>query len=408
MTQQVFETSVILAKDNYKDEEFLRPFSRKGVNMRCKKCRKSIPDNSKFCNHCGTKQKQEKMYRRPDGLYEKSISIDGKRKMFRGKTEKEVTQKILDYNREEDLKNNGIPFEKVAEEWKDSCFDTLAYSTQVSYRSKLKRAAEHFAKTPVTRIEYFDIERYLKNFPKSWGYKTYVGYLSIVSMIFDFACRMGYTNQNPCSFVRVPKGLKREHRRGLTAEEIEIVKTSTSTQCGLLAYFILYTGLRRGEVMALQWKDIDFKNKEITVDKSISWHSNDPHIKSPKTEKGKRKVILLDCLAEKLEPVKGNKNDIVFSDNGKYFLNSKLTRLWNKYKEETGLTEITPHMLRHSYSAILFDAGISAKDSQDLLGHAQFSTTMDIYTDISQRHKEATRNTLNAYINKVATQQVTQ
>ena len=68
--------------------------------MKCKKCRKTIPDGSKFCNHCGTPTEKKKLYRRPDGLYEKSMTINGKRKMFRGKTEKEVYQKIAAFSEE--------------------------------------------------------------------------------------------------------------------------------------------------------------------------------------------------------------------------------------------------------------------------------------------------------------------
>ena len=66
--------------------------------MKCKKCRKDIPDGSKFCNHCGAPvEARKKLYRRPDGLYEKIMIIDGKRVAFRAKKEAEVYKKIREY-----------------------------------------------------------------------------------------------------------------------------------------------------------------------------------------------------------------------------------------------------------------------------------------------------------------------
>ena len=81
--------------------------------MKCKKCRKEIPDGSKFCNHCGTPQTgRQKLYRRKDGLYEKIMTIDGKRVAFRAKKEADVFKKIREY---EEKKERGELFEDVAE-----------------------------------------------------------------------------------------------------------------------------------------------------------------------------------------------------------------------------------------------------------------------------------------------------
>ena len=75
-----------------------------------------------------------------------------------------------------------------------------------------------------------------------------------------------------------------------------------------------------------------------------------------------------------------------------------------RWREQTGLLDVTPHVIRHGYSTMCFNAGLTPKDMQDLLGHAQFSTTMDIYTDIQKEHKEETRAVLNDYIKTKMTQ----
>lgn len=365
--------------------------------MRCKKCRKTIPDGSKFCNHCGTPQEKKKFYRRPDGLYEKSITINGKRKVFRGRDEKEIERKMLEYNQETEKHKNGLPFKVVANDWERETYETIAYNTERGYRPRAARAIEHFDDMPITQIKIQDINRYINLFPKTWAFKTVNAYFSVLSLIFNYACRCGYIEHNPCEYVKLPKGLKKGHRRAPTETEIDIIKSSTNVDGGLIAYFFLFSGLRRGEALALTWNDIDFEKKIISVTKSVYWVSNSPHIKPPKTEKGNREVVLLDCLADLLKPIKGKNEDLVFGDEGKLYTNKRFAALWKRYQNATGLNEVTPHVARHGFASMCFDAQIDIKDVQDLMGHAQYSTTSDIYTHISETHKENTLKKLNEY-----------
>lgn len=71
---------------------------------------------------------------------------------------------------------------------------------------------------------------------------------------------------------------------------------------------------------------------------------------------------------------------------------------WEAYVKATGLT-ITPHQLRHAYAGVLFEAGLDAKDAQELMGHANISVTRDIYTQISKTHKIKAQEKLNAFVN---------
>ena len=92
--------------------------------MKCKKCRKTIPDGSKFCNHCGAPLGgKKKLYRRPDGLYEKIMMIDGKRVAFRAQKEADVYKKIREYEAREE---QGPLFEEIADRWESEHRQTLA------------------------------------------------------------------------------------------------------------------------------------------------------------------------------------------------------------------------------------------------------------------------------------------
>ena len=187
-------------------------------------------------------------------------------------------------------------------------------------------------------------------------------------------------------------------REAITEQDTLTVSKMLNCTFGLLAFFYLCTGLRKSEALALQWRDIDFENKRIYVYKSLYYISNSPHIKkNTKTKSGERYVILLDCLADQLLPVQGKPEEYVFNKNGNLLDKSYYTRMWEKYKKESGVNTST-HALRHSYATLLFEAGISEKDSQTLLGHSNISTTYDIYTHIRKKRMDDTRNKLNEYM----------
>ncbi len=326
------------------------------------------------------------MYRRPDGLYEKIIIINGKRKAFRGKNDKEVMRKIAEYNIQQE---QGPLFETVVENWELESYPTIKYNTRKGYEPRAKRAKEHFKGEYIKNITPQDIKLYIASFPKTWAFKTQNAYLSVLSLIFAYAVREGIIKYNVAENAKLPSGLKREHRRPPTDDEIKKINNSLQIDGGLLAQFFLYTGLRRGEATALTWQDINFNTNTITVNKSTHWESNTPVIDTPKTTAGIRKCILPDILVEPLQKLKrkrkAKKSDIVFCDaDGNIFTNKRFSSYWKKYQQEASVQGLTPHMLRHGYATILEKAGVSKFDAQHLLGHANYSTTADVYTHFSQ------------------------
>ena len=164
---------------------------------------------------------------------------------------------------------------------------------------------------------------------------------------------------------------------------------------GFLAYFLLYTGLRISEALALNYEDIDRENKIINVNKKIVHDGNNPIlINETKTESGTRTVILLDRVAKYLP---NKKHGIIFCNEHEDYLTKKqLACRWDKMRKENNLT-LTAHQLRHAYATMLFEAGIEAKDAQELMGHKDIKLTQDIYTHIRQERKSETAEKLNSF-----------
>ena len=169
----------------------------------------------------------------------------------------------------------------------------------------------------------------------------------------------------------------------------------------LFPYIAIMTGMRKGEILALQWKDIDFKNDIIKVYKSVYHDGDKPFIKEPKTEAGKRIVPLLKPLKDVLTNVKNkNDNDFIISIDGKNPLRKRrFITLYNKFKKETGI-KCTAHQLRHSFATTAFECGVPVKSVQEILGHKQLSTTMDIYTDFRKQSFDDAKDKLNEHLKK--------
>lgn len=239
------------------------------------------------------------MKKRADGLYQKKITINGKPKVFYGKTVSEINKKILEY--QGDIEH-GRTFAAIANEWSSVHFEKIEHNTLKQYKPALREAIDEFGKENAKNITALEIERFLYRYAKQ-GYakKTVKTRLLVLNLIFKYAVIHGDCDSNPCQYVSVDKNLKQSTRQLPTNSDISIINRSIDCTFGLFAYFLLYTGCRRAEVLALRWSDIDFDNKIITINKSLYWLGNIPHCKKPKTEAGTRTIVLLDTLSDVLK-----------------------------------------------------------------------------------------------------------
>ncbi len=343
------------------------------------------------------------MKKRKDGRYQKSKTINGKRIVFYSSepTEKkairDIENQMLIYSQKELL---GKTFGEVADEWEETHYKNLEWQTERRYKSMVLHLLNGFTSTNGFKKEYIksissrDIERFFEEMVSlNYSTKSLKDQMSVTKMIFKYAVIKGYINNNVTEYLSPPKGTPKVIRQSLSDKEIEIVKNNTNSQFGLLAYFMMFTGLRKGEALALTYADIDLKNNVISITKSIEHYGDMPRVKMPKTEAGTRKVPLLDVVKNILP--KGKQTDIVFSENGNYMRNSYFNKYWKSYCEETGL-KITSHQLRHTFATLLYEWEIDVKDSQELLGHSDISTTRNIYTHIRQNRITDTTNRINA------------
>lgn len=335
--------------------------------------------------------------KRADGRYLKMVTDPRtkKRLCFYGSSEKEITRKILQFNQ---ALEKGRLFEDVAVEWYDEAIPALELQSVKSYRPCYKAALEEFTGMYIKEIKPKEINSYLRKLAlKGYSAKSVSQRRLVLNLIFRHAIIAGDIDINPCSAVITPKDLPKQARHSASESDEQIIKKSADIW--IFPYIALMTGMRKGEILALQWKDIDFENNIISVTKSVCHNGDRPIIKTPKTEESTRYVPLLLPLREKLLGYhnKHPESFIVSDDGTSPLSNRRFITLSKKFKEATGTT-CTAHELRHSFATVAIENDIPPKVVQEILGHKQLSTTMDIYADLRKKSIIAAADKLNKMV----------
>lgn len=364
----------------------------------CKKCKKEIPDGALYCPWCGAAQKRnpkKKMYQRPDGLFQAIKVIDGKRVYFYGRTEKEVTDKMVAYTARQEA---GPPFADTAADWREEAYREIEYNTAKGYEAKYKHAVEYFEDQYVKAIQPADVRNYVKYLSgRGYAYKTVAHHLSVLRLILDYAVEHDIIQANPATSITVPKRLPRNPREMPSDTDLLLIQSNAENGImGRAAFFALYTGCRSGELFAIQYKDIDREAKLLTISKSVYYVGKTPHIKQPKTAAGIRTVPLPQLLLDRIPD--GPPNNYLFSVDGKSPISDSVRRNgWTKFQKEAGIS-CTLHQLRHAYASLLYESGVDEKTAQKLMGHSDITTTLRIYTHLRDEHLQISQDIFRAFL----------
>jgi integrase len=328
------------------------------------------------------------MKKRKDGRYRKIV--DGVN--FYGSSERELMRKIREY---EDRRDEGPTFLDISDEWWGDTYDVLSPNSVKGYKAALKRANAQFGDMRIKDITTPNITAWLKRLGNlGYAYKTVKNHKIVVSRIFQHAISLGYLNYNPATLAEPPRNLSKKKRPPATAEDER--KVRASAHIWLFPFAALMTGLRKGELLALQWKDIDFNQDEISVTKSVFYSGNTPKIKAPKSEAGIRTVILLDELKAELIKRKGDPEGYIFSEDGGKtpYKEMRYDVLMKNYQKQTGVAA-TAHQLRKTFATIAAASGIDKKVLQRIMGHTDIRLTLDVYSSVRDSAWDDAKTKLN-------------
>ncbi len=309
-----------------------------------------------------------------------------------------------------------LTFRNIAEMWEREHREEITQRTWNNYEPHYQEILSKHGDKQIDQVTALDIINHLTA-AKAKGYSATVvnSIRSLYRMIFDYAVANDYTQYNPVTSVRLPKGLKRGKRVAPTDDQIKLIFANTDAPFGLFPFFLLCTGLRKSEALALTWDDIDLKAKEITITKSLDYTVGaNPKVKPPKTEAGNRVVPIIDVLAVKLSDAKKNsKSEYLFpaQDSNRSGKGGGMMTLrgyegaWLRYCTAVGLMDgdkpaITAHNLRHGTATLMFELGVDELTAQRILGHSRIEITREIYTELRAAQNKKSVKKFNSGMKK--------
>lgn len=210
--------------------------------------------------------------------------------------------------------------------------------------------------------------------------KSVANILIPLKEMFKHALHWGYVFRDPTIAIRRPR-VEQEEMDFLNPEEISLLLQNVKPQHFTLLLTAILTGMRRGELLALQWGDIDWRSAQISVRRSLYKGT----FVSPKSQNGVRRIIMSPTLQRHLEQYRFRTqrfdSDLVFcTDQGKPLDPDNIVkREFQPALDRAGLRRIRFHDLRHTFASLLIANGENIKFVQNQLGHASAKTTLDRY-----------------------------
>lgn len=362
--------------------------------MKCIKCKKSIPDDSLYCNHCGKKQSVTKTKHRKRAHGTGTISKDtryknpyiahapatkyGSGRVYLGAfpTLREAQEAIDKYIKEGRPELYNATLADIYKKWSDIHFKGVSDSAVSLYTYMWKRFKN------VQEIKMRDIRTvHFQDIVNQATSKSACDTIKAMSvMLCKYAMENDIINKNYAEFIKIPKFEKKE--KGIFSKaEIEVLWNHSDDKRAQAILFMIYTGLRIGEVIALKVSDVHLDQGYI--------------IGGEKTDAGRNRIIpippsipeIADFLSNWIGTAEG---ELLFPVSVQRFRNDYFYKCLIDYGLADGVRTTsgnykftaehhTPHSTRHTFASISAAAGMQPENLQKIIGHSDFATTADIY-----------------------------
>ncbi|MCR1466074.1 site-specific integrase [Clostridioides difficile] len=371
----------------------------------------------------GVRKRGEKWY-----YYFDLGTVNGKRKKIErvgGKTKKEAEKALRDAlsefeNEGQLFSDNEMSFSDFLDFWyKEYVLLNCKYGTQKNYEKIIKNHLKpDLGKYKLKNLNPAILQKFLNDKSRFGLSKNsinnFYGVLSgaLKSAVYPFK----FIKENPMQYVHMPKMQenKKNDLKIISLKDfnkiLEIFPQGSSFYIPLQIAF--NTGMRGGEVTALQWDDIDLENKIIHVRHTlISRGKEGFELGTPKTESSYRKINIGDTLTKVLKEHKKlqkemklkfgewyiNSSFVCTKEMGEHVTTNSLKYLSRVVNYELGI-DFNFHSLRHTHATLLLENGANIKDIQHRLGHAKISTTMDTYSHVTNNMRNQTVNIFESIV----------
>ena len=342
-----------------------------------------------------------KFTKRKDGRYATRITLGvselGKPicKYLYANTIRELEDKIalVKVNKKDYLPDSDVRLDEYSLRWLTVFKKNLGSGTYYMYESRVR----NYIIKDLGHIKVAQLTKsHIQTFVNSHADKppTIKAVVMILKQILNCAVEEGIISKNVVSNINFPR-YESKRKRALTNEEVSAIFNADFDDMQYnLVMLLYYTGMRIGEALALDVKDIDYVNHTITVNKNLVRSKSDPkmcEVTFPKTKNSTR-VIPFPAKME-LRNLHGNKVFGIVTYAQKIDMWSGIK---TKLKPLLGKVEISPHYFRHNYCTMLYYSGVSLLQAQKLMGHSDLNQIMKIYS-----HLDSEKENLDSKINSM-------
>ena len=310
------------------------------------------------------------------------------------------------------LNTDVTTFKEIYELWYEGYQHTIKESTLLVNQHIFNLLLDKLENMQLKKLTLPYCQKIINNYSKSFSLAVLKKIKIYGSMILDYAVKMKVIYSNPMKDVLLPKKkddiTSDDKDKYYSKEELkqflELVESEHDIKLTAMFRLLAYTGIRKGELQALNWDDIDFTNNMITVNKTLALNTEKKVVvQTPKSKSSIRSISIDEQTANILKRWKLKqrerflmvgtrikKHQPCFSDEvtNSYlylnFMNANLKRICKK--NEFKLIKV--HGFRHTHCSLLFESGFTIQEVQDRLGHSDLKTTMSIYAHVTEKQRD--------------------
>ncbi len=308
------------------------------------------------------------------------------------------------------VKKSSITVKQFLDNWLNTyCINNLKLTTYTGYKQHIEKYINprigdikiiDLRSLQIQNMYYDLLKNGRINGNKPLNSKTVIQTHRILHKALKNAVMLQIINYNPSDSVELPKKKKYKYEILQQSEIKEFISSFEDTEIYLAILMGLALGLRRGEILALQWKDIDFNNSTVYINKSLVYSNREIKIDTTKTEESNRIVLIPNDLLIILKNEKSNRKAssddyIILNLKNERFNPGSFARRYTELRDRKGLKKVRFHDLRHTNATLMYKSGIKTKVMQERLGHSNISTTLDIYTHLFKEDQKEAAEKLN-------------
>lgn len=372
----------------------------------------------------------ENIYKRKDGRWEGRCIIaydkngKAKYKYVYAKTYKAVKEKLLSVLSQkktdissQDNQNKATDkqkFENTLDEWLSHKKISIKESTYIRYKNSIENHIKpRLGGYDIAKIDNAIIENFVSelfengkiNAPGGLSAKTITDILIVVKEVLVFARIHGFVTV--CNFDNIRIKHNNREMRVLSCSETQqlitvLINNINRDKLGIL--FCLFTGIRIGELCALQWKNISFAEQTVKIDKTMQRlqvseliydKKTQIVITDPKSYSSNRTIPLPDFIMELLKKFQGSDDEYFLTGESERFIEPRtMQNHFKLYLKEAGIDNANFHSLRHTFATRCVELGFDIKTLSEILGHSSVKITLDKYVHSSIEQKRANMNKL--------------